>query len=130
MTSRPDDDLLTDELRGPAEVFDACLAALRSGGASILECIKLIHQARGCPLGEATAAVANSAAWADQRDAFWQHQQDMFEEFLAFSRDRIASVEHAMRPDGETVVVRLKAPPEHDQGTAEPSAAPDGDEVS
>lgn len=127
MTSRLDEDPLADELRGSVEVFDACLAGLRSRGAGILECIKRVRQARGCPLGEATAAVGNSAAWADQRDAFWQHQRDMFEEFLAFSQDRIASVEHTMRSDGETVVVRLKAPPEHDQGTAAPGTSPGGE---
>ncbi len=42
----------------------------------------------------------------------------MFEEFLAFSRDQIESVEHTMRPDGEAVVVRMKTPPEPDPGTA------------
>lgn len=60
VTNRPDEESLVNELRGPPEVFDACLAELRSRGAGILECIKRVRHARGCPLGEATAAVANS----------------------------------------------------------------------
>lgn len=126
MKSHPDEESLADELRGPTAVFDACLAGLRARGAGILECVKRVRQARGCPLGEATAAVVNSPAWADERDAFWQHQRDMFEEFLEFDRDRVASVEHTMRPDGESVVVRLKAAPDAEQRHAEPGAAADG----
>jgi hypothetical protein len=121
--NRPDIDVLAMGPRESAEALAARLSELRSRGATILECIKYVKLNQRCSLGEAGDIVVNSSAWVDRRDEFLQHQQDMFEEFLASSRDQIESIETAMTPDGTTVVVRMKPPAGSGQGSAEPGDA-------
>jgi hypothetical protein len=105
--------------RESAEALVARLTELRSQGAGILECIKYVKLNQGCSLDEAGNIVINSAAWVDQRADFLQHQQDMFEEFLADSRDEIESIQETYHPDGTTsVVVNMKSPAGPDQDSA------------
>jgi hypothetical protein len=103
--------------RGPrlsAEDLPNRLIELRSLGATILECIKYVKLNQECGLAEAKVIVTNSKAWADQKDDFLRHQQEMFEELLAYNRDRIESIEQTMTPDKTVTVVRMKAPAEPD----------------
>jgi hypothetical protein len=125
VTNRPDIDALAKQPRESAEVLDARLTELRSRGSTILECIKYVKLNQDCSLGEAKNIVVNSPAWVDRRDEFLQHQQDMFEEFLALERDQIESIQQTITPDGTEFVVRMKTPAGPGQGSAEPGATVD-----
>jgi hypothetical protein len=47
---------------------DDALVELRASGASIMECIFVVHRFRHCDLGEAKQVVHLSPAWADMRE--------------------------------------------------------------
>lgn len=126
MTKRPDIEELANGPRESVEALAAHLIELRSRGATILECIKFVKLNQSCSLGEAKNIVVNSPAWADRRDQFLQHQQHMFDEFLASSRDEIESIQQTITPNGTTFEVRMKKPAESAQDAAEPNAAADG----
>jgi hypothetical protein len=124
VTNRPDIEVLAEGPRESAEALAVRLAELRSRKATILECIKYVKLNQGCSLGEAKDIVVNSIAWLDRRDEFLQHQQDMFEEFLASSRDQIESIQQTITPDGTKFVVRMKTPAGSSQDSAEPLSWP------
>jgi len=60
--------------------LDQALAQLRSGGASILDCIASVRALRRCELSEAKRLVESSAAWTDVRER-------TEESFRALSKD-------------------------------------------
>ena len=94
------------------EALAVSLSELRSRGATILECIKYVKLNQECSLAESMDIVVNSETWTDQKVAFLRHQQEMFEEFLDYTRDRIESIEQTITPDGTETVVRMKPPAE------------------
>jgi hypothetical protein len=104
---------LEELAREPIEsvgALGARLSELRSRGAELLQCIIYVRLNQGCSLGQATDTVINSSAWADQKDAFLRHQQEMFEEFLASNRENIESITQTMTPDRTETVVHMKTP--------------------
>jgi hypothetical protein len=112
VATSPDFEELAREPSQSAEDLATHLGELRSRGATILECIKYVKLNQQCSLAEAQAIVVNSKAWGDQKDEFLRHQQEMFEEFLDYARDRIESIEQTITPDGTETVVRMKTPAE------------------
>ncbi len=81
---------------------------LKSKGARILECIRYVMINQGCSLTQAQDIVVNSSAWVGEKDAYLQHQEDMFLEFLEHSKDRIESIEMTITPDGTKMAVHMK----------------------
>lgn len=112
MRNGPDFGELAREPRKSAEALTARLTELRSHGTTILECIRYVKLNQGCSLGEAQDIVVNSQAWADRKDEFLAHQQEMFEEFLAYNRDDIESIQQTISSDAIKTVVRMKMPDE------------------
>jgi ribosomal protein L7/L12 len=101
-----------------AEDLNAYLVELRSRGMNIIGCIRYVRLCRECGLSEAASLVANSPAWADQREDFWHQQQEAFEEFLPAHSGRIGEIHQTFSPDGTETAVHLKPP-------VEPNAEPD-----
>jgi hypothetical protein len=97
--------------RGPKESLndlDARVVSLKSSGAGILECILYVKINQGCSLTQASDFVINSSAWASQKEAFLQHQSDMFEQFLHDNSDKIEAIHQTITPDETVVVAHLK----------------------
>ena len=108
-----DIEALAREPRESAETLVARLTELHSQGATILECIKFVYLNQGCSLAEAKEIVVNSSTWADQKVEFLRHQQEMFDEFLAYNKDNIESIQQTFTSDGtETTVVQMRSPGE------------------
>jgi hypothetical protein len=112
VTNGLDFDALAKEPRKSVEALAARLSELRAHGATILECIKYVKLNQECTLSEAMDYVVNSQTWVDQKDAFLRHQQEMFEEFLAYNKDQIESIQLTFMPDRTETIVRMKTPPE------------------
>jgi hypothetical protein len=108
VTNGLDIDALAREPRKSIEALAARLSELRTLGATILECIKYVKLNQSCSLGEAQNIVINSPTWVDRRDEYLQHQQDMFEEFLASNRDQIESIQQTFTPNQTETIVRMK----------------------
>lgn len=117
--------MLAREPRDSPEALIARLTEFRSRGITILECIVYVKLNQGCSLAEAKDIVINSRVWADQKDMFLRHQQEMFEEFLADNKDKIEAIHQTIIPNGTDLVVRMKPPISPDKDTAEPSSAVD-----
>ncbi len=112
MANGLDFEALASEPRKSAEALAACLTELRLHGATILDCIKYVRLNQECSLAESKDIVVNSQAWADQKVAFLRHQEEMFDEFLDWAKDKIESIEQTITPDGTKTVVHMKTPAE------------------
>ena len=129
MTSHTDPEALARQPQEEA-ALEVRLTDLRSRGHTILECIKYVKLNQGCSLAEAMDIVVNSCAWADRKDEFLRHQEEMFEEFLAGNTGMIEAIHQTITPDGTAFVVRLKAPAEPRRDTDEQDAGTDGGGMS
>jgi len=109
-----------------AAALDTRLTELRSKGAGILECIRYVRLNQGCSLAQAGDIVVNSRAWVDQKEAFLRHQQEMFEEFLDYNKDRFEAIHTTFTPDRTEVVVRMKSPDRPGEDTAGPGTPSNG----
>src|SRR5262245_464153 len=109
-----------------AAALDARLTELRSKGAGILECIRYVRLNQGCSLVQAGDIVVNSRAWVDRKEAFLRHQQEMFEEFLDYNKDRFEAIHPTFTPDRTEVVVRMKSPDPAEELTPAPGTPASG----
>jgi ribosomal protein L7/L12 len=56
-------------MRAAGTGLDEVLAELRSQGASITQCLKIVREVEGVPLGRAKEIVDGSVTWSDMREA-------------------------------------------------------------
>ncbi len=82
------------------EALEAKFAALRAMNCRMLECIGYAKYNQGCSLREAGDMVINSPTWADQKDGFLQHQEEMHQEFLGFALEDAKTIEMVVTPEG------------------------------
>jgi hypothetical protein len=78
------------------------LAEYRVAGAGLLACISYTRVNQGCSLHDATQIVVNSPAWIDQKEPFLRHQEEMFEEFLEWSKDHAESIQMTLLRTGRS----------------------------
>jgi hypothetical protein len=98
--------LAQEDERWQPEALEERIAMLRAAGFSILGCIRYVMVNQQTGLGFAKDIVINSKAWADKKNEFLAHQEEMYYEFVSAEAEDKQEIRNAFTLDGTKVIVR------------------------
>lgn len=88
--------------------LESRIQQFREAGWTILGCIAFVCKNQRIDLKTAKDWVLKLPVWADHREGFWQHQDEMAEAFLDYQKENIESIKEVYTPEGTTREIRIK----------------------
>ncbi len=100
-------DKLAQQHKLSKEALESQILELKKMGFRKLDCIRFVKYNQQISLMEAAHLVMDSPAWIEERAAFWQHQQEQWEEILSDS-EVIKSINVTMSKDQTNITLNLE----------------------